>query len=223
MYFWQMNKLTSWVGRAVIIRWSIVAAIVLAAMIWGYFIIIGNTVKVESLPIYGQRNDDSTDHTISNFNLTDQDGRMISQDDFKNKIYVADFFFTTCEGICPKMSDQMERIAEAYKNNSEVLILSHTVKPEEDSVPVLKEYARLHKADSLKWFFVTGSRYEINRLAHSSYYLGGEGVNDSSDFVHTQFFALVDPQKRIRGYYDGTDSAEVSKLINDIAILQNEE
>ena len=223
MYFWPMNKLTEWVGRAVIIRWSIVAVIVLAAMIWGYFIITENTIKESSLPVYGQRNDDSTDHKIANFRLMDQDGKMITQDEFKKKIYVADFFFTTCQGICPKMSDQMERIAEAYKKSPDVLILSHTVKPEEDSVPVLKEYSRLHNADSSKWFFVTGSKYEINRLAHASYYLGGESVNDSSDFVHTQFFALIDPQKRIRGYYDGTDSSEVNKLIQDIAILQKEE
>ena len=212
-----------WVGRAVIFRWSVVAVIVFAAMVWGYFIITENQVKELSLPVYGQRNYDSTDHVVSNFSLTNQDGKVITESDFKGKIYVADFFFTTCEGICPLMSDQMERIAEEFNTNTNVLLLSHTVKPEEDSVPVLKKYAEKHNADSSQWHFVTGERSVINKLARSSYLLGGMEDDSSSDFVHTQFFALIDPQKRIRGFYDGTDSSDVNKLIGDIGILLREE
>lgn len=212
-----------WVGKAVIFRWAVVAVIVFSAMIWGYFIITENQVKELSLPVYGQRNNDSTDHVVSNFSLTNQDGRIITESDFKEKIYVADFFFTTCEGICPLMSDQMERIAEEYKTNTNVLLLSHTVKPEDDSVPVLKKYAEKHNADSTQWHFVTGERMVINKLARTSYLLGGMEEDASSDFVHTQFFALIDPQKRIRGFYDGTDSTDVNKLIGDIGILIREE
>ncbi len=212
-----------WVGRAVIFRWSVVAVIVFAAMTWGYFIITGNHIKESALPVYGQRNPDSTDHIISNFRLTDQDGKIITEADYKGKIYVADFFFTKCEGICPLMSNQMVRIAEKFKGNTSVLLLSHTVKPEEDSIPVLKEYAKNHNADSSQWYFVTGEKKVINKLARSSYLVGGTEGEESSDFVHTQFFALIDPVKRIRGFYDGTDSAEVNKLIGDIEILLKEE
>ena len=211
-----------WVGKAVIFRWAVVAVIVFAAMIWGYYIITANQVQLSVLPVYGQRNNDSTDHTISNFSLINQDGKIISQSDFSGKIYVADFFFTTCEGICPLMSNQMERVAEKYKGNTSVLLLSHTVKPEEDSVPVLKVYAENHHADSMQWNFVTGEKSVINRLARTSYLVAGKEGNETSDFVHTQFFTLIDPQKRIRGFYDGTDSTEINKLIRDIDILLRE-
>lgn len=212
-----------WVGKAVIFRWVVVAVVVMAAMTWGYFIINGSHIKMSALPVYGQRNNDSTDHKIADFQLTDQEGKIITQNDFNDKIYVADFFFTTCEGICPKMSNQMERIADKYKDNSSVLILSHTVKPEEDSVSVLKAYAEDHHADPSKWFFVTGKRNEINRLARKSYLVGGTEGNDDEDFVHTQYFTLIDTQKRIRGFYDGTDSTEVNKLIADIEVLLREQ
>ena len=211
------------VGRAVIFRWAVVAVIVLGAMTWGYFIITETRPKELLLPVYGERNSDSTDHKIGNFSLINMDGKKITEENFDGKIYVADFFFTTCPGICPKMTDQLERIAEKYKSNNRVLILSHTVKPEEDSLPALSEYAKEHNADPSKWFFVTGPKKEINKLARTSYLVGGSETESDEDFVHTQFFALIDPQKRIRGFYDGTDSVEVNKLIADIAILIREE
>ena len=211
-----------WVGKAVIFRWSVVAVIVLAAMVWGYFIITGSSIKISSLPVYGMRNNDSTDHTIADFSLINQEGKIITQDDFKDKIYVADFFFTNCEGICPLMSKQMERIANRYEGVSNFRLLSHTVKPEEDSITVLKKYAEDHHAETSQWYFVTGSKKDINKLARISYIVGGTNGNDSADFVHTQYFTLIDTQKRIRGFYDGTDSLEVDKLIGDIAILLRE-
>jgi protein SCO1 len=207
-----------WVGKAVIFRWAVVAVIVFAAMIWGYHIIKNNQASMDSLPVYGNRNADSTEHVVGNFSLINQDGRLITQEDYKDKIYVADFFFTTCQGICPVMSDQMERVAEHFRDNPNVMFLSHTVKPEEDSVAALKEYARQHHADSLRWNFVTGNVHDINRLAFFSYLV----ADTTSEFVHTQFFALIDPVKRIRGYYDGTDSSEVNKLMSDINILLQE-
>ena len=212
-----------WVGKAVIFRWSVVAVIVLAAMVWGYFIITGSEIKISALPVYGIRNSDSTDHTVANFSLINQEGKIITQDDFKDKIYVADFFFTKCEGICPLMSSQMERIANKYEGVSNFRLLSHTVKPEEDSIAVLKKYAEDHHAKTSQWYFVTGSKKDINKLARVSYIVGGTVGDDSADFVHTQFLTLIDTQKRIRGFYDGTDSLEVDKLIGDIATLLREE
>jgi protein SCO1/2 len=204
-----------WVGKAVIFRWAVVAAIVVAAMIWGYSILRENQDKLAVLPVYGEKNADGSEHRVANFSLVNQDGKTVTQDDFNNKVYVADFIFTTCEGICPLMSNQMERVAGAYKENPKVKILSHTVKPWEDSVSVLKEYAELHHANPSQWNFVTGDLHTINDLAFTSYMVS----DTSSEFVHTQFFALVDPERRIRGFYDGTDSTEVKKLIDDIALL----
>ena len=211
-----------WVGKAVIFRWSIVAIIVLSAMIWGYFIIIEGQERLTTLPFFGKPGNGEI-HKVTDFSLVSQDGKTITQNDFKNKIYVTDFFFVNCEGICPLMSDQLVRVADAYKTNPDVLLLSHTVKPEEDSIPVLKQYALNHNADPAKWHFVTGNKSEINTLARTSYLLSNEEDDGGIDFVHTQFFALVDPQKRIRGIYDGTDSTAVNKLITDIAILLREE
>jgi protein SCO1/2 len=211
-----------WVGKAVILRWSVVFVIVLSAMIWGYFIIIEAKPKELYPPVIGQKNKDNSDHTINDFSLTNQDGKTITQNDFHHKIYVADFFFTNCQGICPLMSNQMARIAAQYKEEERVLLLSHTVKPEEDSIPVLKAYSKLYNADPMKWHFVTGEKKKIDDLARTSYLVSGIDDNAEEDFIHTQFFTLIDEHKRIRGVYDGTDSAEVNKCINDIAILLKE-
>lgn len=212
-----------WVGKQVIWRWSIVAFIFLGGIFYGYFVIIKNRPTVLLLPVYGEKNADGTDHRIGDFSLVNQEGNTISPDDFEDKIYIADFFFTNCEGICPIMTDQMVRIANSYMANPNVLLLSHTVKPEEDSVSILKNYAEMRNADPKKWFFVTGEKEVINKLARNSYLVAELGDTTGVDFVHTQFFALIDPEKRVRGLYDGTDSTDVTKLIDDIEILLNEE
>ncbi|MBL0103429.1 MAG: SCO family protein [Bacteroidetes bacterium] len=207
-------------GKHVLFRWVIVAVVVMIAMFYGYKILISQPVIDDSLPVYGERNADSSDHVIGDFKLIDQDGSIVTQDSFYNKVYVADFFFTTCQGICPKMSNQMQRVFEKYKGDRRVMFLSHTVKPSEDSVPVLKEYALRHGADSKQWHFVTGDKKEIYELARKSYLVSvTEGTGGPDDFVHTQFFALIDTDKRIRGFYDGTDSTEVNKLMKDILNL----
>lgn len=209
--------------KQLILRWGVVAIIVLSAMIWGYKIITTEKKDIPSLPVYGEKNDDSTFHTIADWKLTDQNGNTISQNDFKDKIYVADFFFTTCEGICPKMSNQLERVAQLFKSNDRIQFLSHTVKPQEDSISVLKEYALEHNADDKQWHFVTGDKKVIYELARKSYLSSvTEGNGGPDDFVHTQFFTLIDTEKRIRGFYDGTDSADVNKMIDDIYTLMNE-
>jgi protein SCO1/2 len=222
-YICEKIPMNLFVGKAVIIRWVVVAVIVMAAMIWGYFIMTAARPHELLLPVYGERNADSTDHTIPDFTVTSQDGKTVTQRNFKGKIYVSDFFFTTCQGICPLMSDQLVRVADRYANNDHVLLLSHTSKPEEDSLPVLKKYAQQHHADPAKWYFVTAPKKVINSLARNAYLVGGTSGSGDEEFVHTQYLVLVDPEKRIRGFYDGTDSVEVDKLIDDIAVLLKEE
>lgn len=164
------------------------------------------------------------EHHISDFALVDQLGRTITLADVKDRIIVADFFFTTCATICPKMTIQMERVQEAYKADDRVVILSHSVTPEMDSIPVLADYAALHRADPERWHFLTGDRKQIYALARRSYFAClDEGDGGPQDFVHTENFVLVDAQRRIRGFYDGTNPTDVDRLIGDIGKLLAEE
>lgn len=182
---------------------------------------------VTILPHYGPKGTvtgiDTVFHKIKNFSFQNQYNETISQKDVDGKIYVCDYFFTTCKSICPIMSNQMERVQEAYKNNKDFLILSHTVDPEEDSVEVLNQYALKHKAIKGKWHFLTGDKPSLYKQARESYLLDAEeGNGGEEDFIHTDKFALVDWNGNIRGYYVGIDSAEIAKLIVDIKILFNE-
>src|SRR5690606_12634587 len=162
-------------------------------------------------------------HRVGDFNLTDQDGNTVTPNNFKDKIYVTDFFFVTCPTICPKMTDQMLRVYEEFKDNDAILLLSHTVMPEEDSVPVLKEYADKIDVNSNKWKFVTGDKKQIYDLARKTYFAAvTEGDGGGEDFIHTENFVLVDKEKRLRGFYDGTSKKDVDRLINDIYTLLSE-
>ena len=141
----------------------------------------------------------------------------------KGKIYVTDFFFTTCQSICPIMSTELERVYKEFTSNKDVLILSHTVAPEEDSVNVLMDYATLHDVKDKRWLFLTGDKKHLYDMARTSYLLNmEEGNGDANDFIHTQNFALVDKERHLRGFYDGTDSLEVSRLITDMKLLLEE-
>lgn len=163
------------------------------------------------------------EHRISDFDLIDQFGGRFALSDVGDRIIVADFFFTTCATICPKMTVQMERVQEAYKAEDRLLLLSHSVTPEMDSVPVLAAYAELHHADPERWRFLTGDRRQIYDLARRSYFAAmDEGDGGPDDFVHTENFVLVDPQRRIRGFYDGTSAKDVDRLIADIGKLLKE-
>lgn len=163
-------------------------------------------------------------HRIRNFKLVNQDGEEIDNSFLKDKIYVADFFFTTCPTICPVMSNELERVQESFEDDLNVQIVSHTVQPEYDSPQVLKEYANLHMANPKQWTFLTGDKAEIYSLARKSYFaVTTEGDGGINDFIHTENFILVDKQKRIRGFYDGTSEDDVDRLIKDIKILKNEE
>lgn len=166
---------------------------------------------------------DTTYHTVKPFLFIDQYGEKVTEENVKGKIYVTDFFFTTCQSICPVMSNQLERVYQTYHGNGDILILSHTVAPEEDSVKVLMDYARLHGVNDRQWLFLTGDKKDLYRMARQSYLLNNdEGQGDEDDFIHTQNFALVDKERRLRGFYDGTDSIDVSRLITDIGILLEE-
>jgi protein SCO1/2 len=163
-------------------------------------------------------------HTIADFSFTNQNGKTITQKDYEGKIYVADFFFTTCGSICPIMTNNMTAVQQAFLNNPNVMILSHSVTPEQDSVPVLKKYAIEKGVIDRKWNLVTGDKKEIYRLARKSYLAVKQGKpSELYDMVHTENFVLIDNQKRVRGFYDGTKKEEVQKLINDINwLLENE-
>lgn len=163
-------------------------------------------------------------HSIADFSLTNQNGKTITPKDYNGKIYVADFFFTTCQTICPVMTKNMAEVQEALRDQPDVLLLSHTVLPEIDSVEVLKKYAEKHHVDSSKWNLVTGDRKQIYDLARKSYLVAKEEEGgDPFAMIHTENFVLVDKQKRIRGFYDGTDKKEIEKLLHDIKILKSED
>jgi protein SCO1/2 len=162
-------------------------------------------------------------HRIGDFVLTNQDGEELTNKDFDGYYYVADFFFTTCPTICPSMSAEMQRIQAEFSDDEDFKILSHTVQPEVDSVPVLKKYAELYEADPTKWILATGDKKIIYNLARKSYFAAvTEGDGGPDDFIHTENFVLVDKEKRIRGFYDGTSPESVDKLIVDIEILSQE-
>lgn len=205
-----------------------VALLAVAAGVFVYaFFIYDNDKPLRYLAIFGEKayeskngKTDTTYHTIPTFSFTNQDGKTVTEKDFNGSVYVTDFFFTTCHSICPIMSTQMERIAEKFKGNNEVKILSHTVDPEIDTVAQLKAYATKHNADSKQWMFVTGDKKALYEIARKGYLLNAdEGNGGPDDFIHTQNFALIDKDKRIRGFYDGTDSTEVNQLIKDIDLL----
>lgn len=191
-----------------------------------------NVLKpVKTLPIYNPSDVnpelvDSTvqyiarEHKIADFSFTNQNGKTITQKDYEGKIYVADFFFTTCGSICPIMTDNMIDVQKAFLNNPEVMILSYTVTPEIDSVPVLKKYALKKGVVDSKWNLVTGDKKDIYTMARKSYLAVKLGKpNELYDMVHTENFVLVDAEKRVRGFYDGTKKDEVKRLIDDIKWL----
>ena len=162
----------------------------------------------------------TAEHRILDFSLTDQQGRAVSLADVKGKVILTDFFFTTCGNICPKMSTQLERVQEAYKDEPRFVILSHSVTPEIDSVPALNAYADLHGADPERWRFLTGDRKQIYMLARKSWFaVKDTGDGGPNDFVHTENLILADTLGRLRGFYDGTKPAEVDQAIEDIGKL----
>lgn len=163
-------------------------------------------------------------HKVADFSLANQNGDTITQEDYDGKIYVADFFFTTCQTICPIMTDHMVTIQNEILDDDEVMLLSHTVTPEIDSVAQLKRYAIEKGVIDSKWNLVTGEKKQIYDLARKSY-LAVKDIGDGGpfDMIHTENFMLIDKKRQIRGFYDGTDAEDMEKLLDDIAHLKKEE
>jgi len=161
-------------------------------------------------------------HIVSDFELINQNGRTITQDDYKAKIYVADFFFTSCSTICPIMTNNMVKIQNEFLNDDDIMLLSLSVTPTIDSIPKLREYAYDKGVIDSKWNITTGDKKHIYKLARKSYFATtDEGDGGLQDFIHTSNFILVDKKKQIRGIYNGLDNKEILRLIADIKILNN--
>ncbi|WP_432412408.1 SCO family protein [Rasiella sp. SM2506] len=160
-------------------------------------------------------------HIIADFSLKNQNGETITQANYKDKIYVADFFFTTCQTICPIMTDHMAQIQQKLKDD-DVLLLSHTVMPEIDTVAQLKKYALEKGVKDSKWNLVTGDKKQIYDLARKSYLAAKDVPYSPYELIHTENFVLVDKKKRIRGFYDGTLPEDIDRLLHDIEVLKAE-
>ncbi len=196
----------------------------LGVIFLGYYFKVIHEQKKNVLPIvYAERN-----HHVAPFSFTNQDGKTITQNDVKGKIYVASYFFATCKGICPKMNENMSKVYTAFRGNKDVMILSHTVDPMKDSAPALKAYSLRFDADPNQWMFLTGDKKQLYDMARYSYLLSAEddtaGVKIEDDFIHDKHYTLVDRYGRVRGFYDGLEQSDIDKLIKDInSLLQEKE
>jgi protein SCO1/2 len=183
------------------------------------FPIMGRKQYIDRM-VNGETVTDTLDHTIPDFNLVNQDSNWVSSEDFEGKIYVADFFFTSCPTICPTMKKEMLRVYQAFKDNPQVALLSHTIDPEYDTVALLKDFAQKLDVEAPKWQFVTGDKAEIYELGQKGYMVTAmEDENEVGGFIHSGAFILVDKDRHIRGVYDGTQTVDVDRLINDIPRL----
>ncbi len=193
----------------------------------GMALLFSCSTQDQRLPVLGTREFNGKDtvyHTIAPFQFVDQDSTVVTNADFAGKIYVADFFFTTCRTICPIMKTQMLRVYEATEEMPEVLLLSHTIDPEWDTVALLHDFAKRLGVDSKRWHFVTGVKDSIYKIAQTSYYATAlEDRTEPDGFIHSGAFLLVDKRGRIRGKYDGTKEKDVNRLIGDIKKLRREE
>ncbi len=183
------------------------------------FPVLGRKQYVEK-EVDGKIVTDTVDHTIPNYKLVNQDSNWVTPEAFAGQVYVADFFFTSCPTICPTMKKEMLRVYEAYKENDEVAIISHTIDPEYDTVALLKDFAEKLDVKAPKWHFVTGEKEAIYELGQKGYMVTAmEDKNEEGGYLHSGAFVLVDKERKIRGVYDGTRSEEVDKLITDIELL----
>lgn len=182
--------------------------------------------KEVPLPIFGERevvNGDTIYHTIRNFSFVDQDSLEVTNKTFEDKIYVADFFFTSCRTICPIMKTQMLRVYDSTLNDPDVLLLSHSIDPEFDTVALLHDFAERLGVKSSKWHFVTGVKDSIYSIAQTSYFATAmEDKSEPDGFIHSGAFLLIDKQRRLRGKYDGTKEEDVNRLLADIERLKKE-
>jgi protein SCO1/2 len=159
-------------------------------------------------------------HTVSDFELINQNGKIVTQEDYRDRVYIVDFFFTRCPSICPLMTSNMIKIQNEFLNNSDIMLLSLSVTPEIDSISVLRKYANDKGAIDSKWNITTGNKKHIYELARKSYFAVVEqGDGGMQDFIHTPNFILVDKKRQIRGVYNGTENEEINRLMDDLRIL----
>ncbi len=183
-----------------------------------------NTANFDPLFLNNQEAKKQINHTIANFSMTDQHNKTITQKDVEGKIHVANFFFTSCGSICPKMTNNLIAFQDKFKNEEDVVLLSYSVTPWQDSVPALKNFAKKYNITAPNWHLLTGKKTAIYELARQSYF-AEENVGfkkDTSEFMHTEHLLLVDKNKKIRGIYNATLELEIQQLIKDVATLQHE-
>ena len=196
------------------------------------FLLVSCQEKVRKLPYYNSSDytpiwespETETFHKIRPFNLVDQEGESFSEKNLEGKITVVDFFFTSCPGICPKMTNSMSKIQEEFKNDNQIQLVSHSVTPDKDSVAVMAAYAKKNNIQYGKWKLLTGDKEEIYNLGRKFYFVEedlGEN-NDSSIFLHTENFVLIDKNKIIRGIYNSLDPSSMQALVEDIKVLEKE-
>lgn len=197
--------------------------IILGVAFLGYYYKVSKEQQnTSALPVIG--NDQN--HHISKFSFTNQDGKTITNDDIKNKIVVVEYFFATCKGICPKMNANLSKVYEAFRGNKEVMFLSHTVDPIKDTVEALKAYSLRFDADPTQWMFLTGDKKKLYDMARYSYLISADddtaGLSVDQDFIHDKHYVLIDPDGRVRGFYDGLADSDIEKIISDIKTLIEE-
>jgi protein SCO1 len=196
-------------------------------------VLISCKEKARKLPYYDtadftpkwEMKDEKTFHAIRTFNLTDQEGNTFTEKNLEGNICVADFFFTSCPGICPKMAISMADLQNEFLKDNDVLLISHSVTPAKDSVPVLKKYAATNTVDYKKWKLLTGAKEEIYNLGRQFYFVEEDlGVkSDTSVFLHTENFVLIDKNRHIRGIYNSLDNNSMTAVKNDIKDLKRED
>lgn len=201
----------------------IVGTILLAPVIWGLFWKYSKTAY-KRLPVMGdvEMTGDTTPWLIPDFKFVSQTGDSITLNNFEGKIFVANFFFTTCPDVCPKMNRNVHLVYEKFKNHPDVKFISHTVDPQTDSVPVLFEYAKRMHVDHNKWYFVTGRKSDLYNMAENAYKAVAVKGDKPAEFIHSEKLVLVDKEKQIRGIYDSHDFEEIKRLQDGIVILLKE-
>jgi protein SCO1/2 len=174
--------------------------------------------SVQTLPVLVNNK-----HTIADFELTNQQGNKSTTEEWSGKIVVANFFFTHCPVVCPKMTANLKKVQQAFAKNKNLLLISFSVDPERDSVAQLKKFAERFNIDESNWQLLTGSKKEIYRLARKSFQvIATDGDGGANDFIHSDNLILIDAKKSIRGYYEGTEDKEIIQLIKDIKKLEHE-
>jgi len=179
------------------------------------------------LPYYGDdktiASKDGKHFTVPSFKFINQDEEVLTDAFIENKIWVADYFFTSCTSICPKLATNLQKVQDTFKNDDKVKLISFTVDPERDIPAMLKSYAAIYHSDSSKWQFVTGEKKDLYAFARKGLFIiATDGDGGAGDFIHSENLVLIDAHKHIRGYYNGTDDADVTRMIKDIQRLENE-